>query len=412
MQEHHSIGGGGSKKPGVIPIGGANLLTGRDPVKRKLFGDRESIGKHAGETVQGTRSKMGRAMLKAVQRTQDRTADQNWDEGYRTFAPDMNLENLLVDPGFRDWSNGTSVAPAMYQSTGVNFTRVADGVTGPYCPNLQGAAAGMLFWQEVFVDTSYLAGQDYEPEDPPGQGGVLYNPMVFSFFVNPGTSPGGTVIPYVKVIGGAVTPLVYGDPLDLSTLAASRWYRFEFPFDALTMANATYIEIGFQFSASPLGNDVRTDGWQLERGYRATAWRPSTRQIETVAVNPGDLLAATAWVPLTHPGGGTAGLIPPPDEEWVLLNLAFACLTPNWPAPVGTIDVRAVRAPIGLAAVQLLATTITEPASYATVGALDRTKYVVPSDALRIEAQRSWVGMPGGESEGLQVTARILVIGR
>lgn len=384
-------------------------------VRQRRDTNRVHLAEQDVSTTKG-QAKAGESSARILDQGKEVNRQENWNENYSEVSGLLGIENLFVDPEFRDWSNGTSVSPAMYQLSGTTFTvsRATDGVAGPYCTEINSLTL-TTFKQIVFFASSGLSSFDLSSAIGDfADGGVFLNRVVFSFYINNQSTYGygGVVRPFIIQKGGATEPTHYGEPIDLATMEPSIWHRFYVVTDldpSLIAGGTAYLEVGLRHTPGA-GGIYRTDAWQLERGLSPTAWRRCTRKIKDIVFNPTNTISGTSWVALTHPGGGDDGIVPAIGEEWVLLNLQAISLTPNFTLAGQTIRVRARRVPIGVAGNTLLTAVITEPNKTGGVGSLAQANYIGETQSLLFEITRSWANPTA--SEDFQVSARVLVLGR
>lgn len=406
MDDRHSIGGAGRRR-GRLPIGPQNPLIGRQPKHRRRDGFDTGVTRAAASSLTGQRLRTRLLSTHVTDREADTTAQANFLTGLEAEAPKIGAENLFIDPEFADWSNGISSLPAMYAGM-VSAARTAGGVAGAYCAAITSASPNTFYQDVYFSGTGGLTRKDFAMPSGDGDGGVMYSPLCFSFYVSPGASPSGVVRPYID-IGGVVADPLYGEDIALTELLPNTWHRYCMPIPVSLVAAMTFLRVGLYFSTSPLGSTFLTDGWQLERGEAPTAWKSSTRQLRLISWSPSKALNSTSYAAIDHPGGSTFGIAPPLEEDWVVLGLNFLCDTPNYSSAGQTISAQLQRD----GSTALITAVATNPATLGTAGQNDRSKVVDYGHYLQALLKRSWTtGLPGTESSDWAMNAKVLVLPR
>jgi len=376
MPSHSGTTGNGMQKG--ININDGSQIQQYQPGLTKLRRDPQRV--QLSEQENSATSGMSKAGLSAsglVAQGGEINAPDNFEAQFRALmAMTAPSENLILDPGFDDWSNGVSAAlPALYAGSGGGlFTRGGTGgaiepLVGRYCPKIYwwGLGGPPILIQMIPLNQFSV-----------GLNGIYHVPLTFS--VNLISSvPGNYARLYMRTSPAPLNEEHYTPDFEIP----QEWTRFEITTNFTNLEGKGVTCSLVQGGALNSGY-VYTDAWKLERGGFATAWGPSTLLVrELLFCVPA---ATTSFVDVVYPGGGSYGLMPPVGEVWQVLGLSAFVSGAGPPGPGAKVEFNLLRD-----ADQILSTaTATAASSWrASVGENLNLNYITNAERLKIQLKQT-----------------------
>jgi len=407
-KEAFGVGGVGSED-GIIPVGNQSIMA-KNADAYKRYADQETVGENAGLKMKAGKLESERQQATVVAQGQEVSKETNWLDGYGEHAGVMGQENLFLDPGMNDWSNGYSDYPSMYTGDGFDPAAGMLAITSRFSIALERistpSAIAEIGTVVYFNQPGWVARNFANKECVSGTHNM---PMTFSWGMAVDDDVVGRVRPFMECFNnsGVSYGTVYGNWVNFADIVVecfAKYYAVLTP----TGSDVAYVYVGIEVEDMSVGDSIFTDAWQLERGQHPTAWRPSTRPIREISWCPDQVIASgISYVDLALPGGGSYGLVPPPNEDWIIIGLSARVDNPDYGFGSGqTIDIRATRD----GSTEYLKATLTNPDTDASVGDNDRSLVITPSTRLVIQGRRT--GSFAASPSDIMLTLRYLVLPR